>query len=328
MALQSNLLRGDPELEACLVRDSAHVVTGAVGAHVAKIQTALARLDGAGIASAEIAAKLYGTSTANAVLAFKKKRNIINHSYQNTADNIVGKMTVTALDSEMLAWERSRQPTRCCGAPIIGSPSSSAFVQPASFRLVGQGSRGTTVAQQTTPQVAPANLNILWQVTTLAAKRGAHRQLSLISRALELLRPHNIGIMSSVSSPPDAPFANEDIVDSRFRDDVFAMRKAADKVRPGFLNVLRIVVCPFESGSVYYGLTDGGTLNGSTFPDFILINVNKIRDDMGTFLHEAVHATGLKDHDNDETSIFSGAPNRTVLKPEHAQRLRTAFFAR
>ena len=44
----------------------------------------------------------YGPSTAAAVLAFKTRRNIINRAYQTKADNIVGRMTIAALDAEML----------------------------------------------------------------------------------------------------------------------------------------------------------------------------------------------------------------------------------
>jgi len=50
----------------------------------------------------------YDPSTANAVLLYKKERNIINRSYQTQADNIVGKMTIAALDREMLAKENQR----------------------------------------------------------------------------------------------------------------------------------------------------------------------------------------------------------------------------
>src|SRR5215469_14154610 len=103
MALKSNLLSGDKQLEACAVRDPAHILPGSVGTHVARIQIALAILDGASIDSKEAKSHTYGPSTAVAVLAFKKKRNIINWSYQQQADNIVGKMTIAALDAEM--WQ-------------------------------------------------------------------------------------------------------------------------------------------------------------------------------------------------------------------------------
>jgi hypothetical protein len=47
----------------------------------------------------------YGPSTAAAVLAFKRKRQIINYSYQTKADDIVGKMTIAAMDRELLTLE-------------------------------------------------------------------------------------------------------------------------------------------------------------------------------------------------------------------------------
>ena len=107
MPLKSNLLSGDKQLEACAVRDPAHILPGSVGTHVARIQIALAILDGASIDSKEAKSHIYGPSTATAVLAYKKKRNIINWSYQQQADNIVGKMTIAALDAEMWGKEKS-----------------------------------------------------------------------------------------------------------------------------------------------------------------------------------------------------------------------------
>ena len=89
MPLQSELFRSDPSLEACLVDDRAHVVKGSRGPHVGKLQRALAVLDGALIALDEISSQRYGTSTATAVLNYKRVRKIINLSYQTTADNIV-----------------------------------------------------------------------------------------------------------------------------------------------------------------------------------------------------------------------------------------------
>jgi peptidoglycan hydrolase-like protein with peptidoglycan-binding domain len=101
MALQSQLFRGDQELEAAAASDPAHIALGARGAHVGKLQQALVQLDGAGI---DIDSK-YGPATAAAVLAYKRRRNIINATYQREADNIVGKMTMASLDREMLAKE-------------------------------------------------------------------------------------------------------------------------------------------------------------------------------------------------------------------------------
>lgn len=105
MALQSKLFRDDRKLQAAAVSNPDHVIPGAVGDHVGRIQYALVQIDGAIIDPAEMSVKRYGTSTANAVLAFKKKRDIINRAYQSTADNIVGIMTIAALDKEMLTAE-------------------------------------------------------------------------------------------------------------------------------------------------------------------------------------------------------------------------------
>jgi peptidoglycan hydrolase-like protein with peptidoglycan-binding domain len=106
MSLTSRLFVGDPKLEAAATSNPDHIQPGAVGEHVAKIQQALMALDGAVIDSGEVVAKRYGPSTASAVLSFKKKRNIINRSYQTQADNIVGIMTIAALDKEMLQREQ------------------------------------------------------------------------------------------------------------------------------------------------------------------------------------------------------------------------------
>lgn len=123
MALRSNLFRGDERLEAAAELDSAHVTPGATGDHVRKIQVALIQLDGAGIATDGI----YGNGTAAAVLAYKRKRNIVNHAYQSQADNIVGKMTVAAMDEELAQADRKDptpyplRPKRTCGNCLAGN---------------------------------------------------------------------------------------------------------------------------------------------------------------------------------------------------------------
>ena len=101
MGLQSRLFRGDPKLEAAAVSDPAHIAFGASGPHVSKIQTALILLDGAVVDADEMRRTFYGDSTAGAVLAYKRKRDIVNRSYQTQPDNIVGKMTMASFDDEM-----------------------------------------------------------------------------------------------------------------------------------------------------------------------------------------------------------------------------------
>lgn len=99
MALQSQLFHAVPELEAAAVSDPAHIVQGARGDHVRRIQLALIQLDGASIAPDGI----YGPATAAAVAAFKRKRKILN--FRGQIDDIVGKKTTAALDREMLQRE-------------------------------------------------------------------------------------------------------------------------------------------------------------------------------------------------------------------------------
>ena len=87
------------------MNNAAHVTTGASGDHVVKIQIALLTLEDVTINPAELSERRYGSSTADAVLSYKQKRNIINFSYETQADNIVGKMTISSMDREMLAQE-------------------------------------------------------------------------------------------------------------------------------------------------------------------------------------------------------------------------------
>ena len=118
----------------------AHIVTGAVGEHVSKIQQALLQLDGTLIESSEVATKRFGPSTARAVLAFKSKRSIVNRSYQSTADNIVGIMTMAALDHEMT---RRIDPVVTIGSLGVNSaPRVVGPIQPFAPSGIGGGAAG------------------------------------------------------------------------------------------------------------------------------------------------------------------------------------------
>jgi hypothetical protein len=105
MALKSSLFLKDPRHSACQTNNAAHYTKGQSGTHIADVQAVLNLLDDLFISPAERSAQFYGPSTAAAVLAFKQKRKIINTSYQTTADDIVGIMTITALDNELAAFE-------------------------------------------------------------------------------------------------------------------------------------------------------------------------------------------------------------------------------
>lgn len=142
MSLQSRLFRGDSKLEAAALSDPAHILRGARGDHVRKIQLALIALDGADLK----ADGAYGPATAAAVLAYKKKRSIINPAYQTQADDIVGRMTMANLDQEIAKneppadaklqivpssfWRKrpARHPSLnflLTGTPLLGAPAAS-----------------------------------------------------------------------------------------------------------------------------------------------------------------------------------------------------------
>ena len=140
MSLQSKLFRGDPKLEAAAVSNPAHILSGAIGPHVAKIQKALNILDGANLSEDGV----YGPATAAAVLRYKRKRDIINRSYQTQADDIVGIMTMAALDREMSEKEGPAEgvPTLAmssfgtCALLTSGGDSNSGSILPNPF-IVG-----------------------------------------------------------------------------------------------------------------------------------------------------------------------------------------------
>jgi hypothetical protein len=130
MALKSNLFAGDARLEACALSHSNHVMPGSTGPHVRKIQGALAVVDGAVIDKGELDGARYGASTARAVLAYKKRRAIVNRAYQSQADDIVGIMTIQALDADLLARQVEMKPgprnkcPRSCGCRSLDSMTS------------------------------------------------------------------------------------------------------------------------------------------------------------------------------------------------------------
>jgi hypothetical protein len=112
MPLRSDLFKDDAQLKAVLEKPSAHLIVKVPpirGIHVAKVQQALALLEPSSpVSEAEKIAQEYGRSTADAVLAYKKKRKIINSSYQRVPDDIVGTMTIQAMDDELVGKKAPR----------------------------------------------------------------------------------------------------------------------------------------------------------------------------------------------------------------------------
>jgi hypothetical protein len=136
--LQSLWFSSNDRLQNCAVSDGAHVVLGDKGVHVFLIQIALKIIDALAIDENELSLMSYGQSTAASVLAYKRKRSIINRSYQQTPDNIVGKMTIASLDKDMFLKETSLLSFAGVAAPFLRGLflAPSVKVQPASIVVV------------------------------------------------------------------------------------------------------------------------------------------------------------------------------------------------
>jgi hypothetical protein len=102
---QSELFKGDKKLIACALYPSAHILLTTPnmrGDHIGKIQTALQTLiPDHSIDQNELTERRFGLSTEDAVGDYKRRRKIINYSYQTSPDKIVGQMTIKALDFEL-----------------------------------------------------------------------------------------------------------------------------------------------------------------------------------------------------------------------------------
>ncbi len=103
MALKSRLFSNDPKLEAAATADSGHILQGARGPHVGKIQKALNLLINAGLAVDE----QYGPRTAAAVAEFKRRQKPPILNFKGQIDDIVGIKTMAALDAAVAAIEEN-----------------------------------------------------------------------------------------------------------------------------------------------------------------------------------------------------------------------------
>jgi hypothetical protein len=295
------------------------VLAGSRGDHVALIQKCLLVLERTAIAGNEIRARQYGGTTAAAVLAYKRARQIINRSYQTQADNIVGKMTIARLDEDIAKVEASRTLLVRCSQSGGGGARA----------LVGRG-----VSAPAPPPLVKLNrvLTIQLQRTDTVFDFASFAN-ALLARARDLLRPHGLTLVEGalMTGPPVAwPDA---VVQTQFQADRFAVRKSAIAASGGDPKVLRVIVCPFDPVDEIRGITDGGQLQGvpDVVPKFVLINSTRRNPDDGTLLHEMVHASFPGEsplHDGDEHSIYSVATARDRVSRAHAEKLAGAFFAR
>lgn len=235
MPLRSNLFRSDSAFQNCLVLDSAHVMTGASGPHVARIQQALNIVNRARIADQEIIDSSFGSSTADEVLRYKTDRAIINRSYQAKPDNVVGKMTIASLDEEMVRSE-SHRVRDCCTDPSLGGSTSP-----------GRASRftATSVGGEPVQRKFPGILSVFMQPALVKGNMGPQTMnivRDMPKRAKELLSPFALDLRSianfSFHFPYKIKFDQEDESDR--------LREAAEGTLPGFDQTLRVLIAPFR----------------------------------------------------------------------------------
>lgn len=329
MPLRSKLMRGDRALEACLVLDPAHITAGAVGDHVRKIQRALLLLDDADIAREDVLSKRYGSSTAFAVLTYKKKRSIVNFSYQTQADNIVGRMTITALDQEMFIAEARSVGRPSCGDEIGGGKGTVTIDLRGSTASASSFTQRQQLRSPLLDQIVPKTLTIHWQRTSAVSADANNRFLTtILPRAGELVSDFSMLIVNNPdASSATVPYPERITVD---HTDAHLLRKAAEKAFAGSPQVLRVILCPIDDAKAFAFTSGQGFDPFQKFPNYVLINSNKARDDKGTLAHEMIHAaTNLPEeaHDPDLNSIFSKGVDRRELKPAHAVALNQSFFA-
>jgi len=124
---------------------------------------------------------IYGSATATAVLAYKRKRDIVNRTVQATADNIVGKMTMTTLDREMQSEELKqpflrqaspapRRPAPRRGLPKIPPPPTPGTPRGGAVRSFSVRDAGAPTPPPPTPARAPAF--IVQQVIVTPGRTG------------------------------------------------------------------------------------------------------------------------------------------------------------
>lgn len=341
MSLLSLLFRGNAALEACAVRDEAHILEGAKGEHVAKIQFALFRIDRSVIDRNELVSQTYGKSTAAAVLQFKQRRAIINRSYQASADNIVGKMTIVALDREFLTVQRL--------SPVIGDCAQSLalpqFAQPPAAirdpRALGtsanrQPSLAKTVAGQDEKPVPLNSLVTIYVSQTTASRLDGFPIARQIDFARDTLFEHGVTLSLAFGNPiaDTIPF-NDNLL---FDDNLIQLRKMSEDIRPGFPQVLRVIVCRMAA---HFGETKRNVVVGAqAVKPFCLLNSQERDPNDTTLLHEMIHAAlDGPAHDSEPNSVFFDnhslspaiprleAPRRSVLKPNRALSVATSFYS-
>jgi hypothetical protein len=344
MGLRSRLFSGQRLLEACSVSHQSHITPGAVGDHVDRIQRALGRLENSRIDPGEQQQSRYGQSTARAVLAYKTKRSIINTAYQSAPDNIVGIMTISRMDKELVASERNlTRPCVCSECNQVGLESVSAFASGANLRnLAPLAQNNAVIAKSSAPKQLGGVVRIQVQQTSHTLAKGS---VYPIRRHIEIARDrlfeHGVALsVDIVGGMPQTIQFSDHVV---FDDDYVDLHKASQAARPNSTQVLRVIICSLRK-STHFGETHRNLIvNGVTVDPFVVLNTELHDNDDATLLHEMIHASKKvvpHPHDAEKHSVFFRFGNeaggnggddseveRRMLKPEHALTLARSFFA-
>ena len=320
MGLVSSLFKDNAQLAACQTSDVAHLTLRAQGEHVSRVQLALSAVDCLHIARCEMVTQTYGPSTAKAVLAYKTKRSIINKARQSAPDAVVGKMTITRLDQDIANWERSRRtPGDCsCARPTLGA---SAHLNAFAAKAAAKRQFGKT-------------LRICLAITRTAVDEGGFDIGSQINVAKDLLGEYGLQLSVEFNSRFADNLAYSGAI--VMQDDATILRNLWDITRPGFADILRVMVCPLPHGSPDFGETlKGHAIANKMFKPFIVLNSRKNSTSGTTLLHEMIHCSlAASEHDAEPYSLFNeitlnkpGDVRQMWLKPERAASLASSFFA-
>lgn len=340
MPLRSQLFAGQRRLEACSRNHADHILLGAIGDHVERIQRALVRLDKAFISPGELKIALYGQSTAKAVLAYKTKRKIINHAYQSVEDDIVGVMTINQMDDELLKRPRTNlQPGICelCGTEP--SKFAARALAPGGAGSFALKSKSVNVTKSTKKQFGGVVRMHVQEANGLALKGIAYPIGEMVERARDLLGEYGITLLVENRFRPQSIVFTGDVILDEDKLDIY---RASLRHFPANDAVYRVIVCSLGKSTHFADTFRNFKVDGKIVPKFTLINANLVPNGNIVVLHEMIHASykELKDHDPERHSVFfehaketgRGAPDdplsQTLFKEEHADSIAHSYFAR
>ncbi len=280
------------------------------------------------------------------MLAYKRKRSIINRSYQTVADDIVGIMTIASLDDEMRLQERVPKTLSDCqpgrrGTPLVQAPTLAA----APIAARGSGVRGAFgVGPTASTTLANKQLGGVVRIAIFFASNAQTDGFPLdreIGRARDCLAEHGVQLVVErgfgVVNFVERVLINPDAAG----DNVNELRKRCEDLVPGQIGLLRMIVCRMGNFEFGHTLRDRSVGN-QVFKPFAVLNTEQVDLSNATLIHEMVHCSknGVVPHDPEKNSVFfevglskpepdpeKGRPAQTTLRAKHALSIASSFFS-